>query len=476
MDAFGNLIGGSWCQAERVIENRNPSRPDEIIGLYARAGLDEVEVAVAVAKRAQSTWAQASPQYRADVLDRTGTRILDRADELSRLLSQEEGKPIAEAKGEVMRAGHSFKFYAGEAIRLGGQKLPSTRAGCDVEVTREPLGVVGLITPWNFPIAIPAWKTAPALAAGNAVVLKPAELTPGCAYEMAKILHESGCPDGVFNLVMGTGAEVGAALIEHPDVSAISFTGSEGVGRSISEACAKQLKKVQLEMGGKNPMIVLNDAGLDLAVQVCLNGAFFSTGQRCTASSRLIVESGIHDAFVERLDAARAALKIGDPLDTTTQLGPVASKNQLTNNLDAVARAASEGCVVIGGERVDRDGFFQTPALFLNANNNMRTSREEIFGPCASVIRVADFDEAVAVANDSPYGLSSGICTQSLKHAAAFKRLSQAGMVMVNLPTAGVDYHVPFGGCKGSSIGGREQGAMAMDFYTTVKTIYTFAG
>jgi len=475
-DPSGNLIGGAWRQAEGVIENRNPAHPQEVIGLYAQAGSEAIQEAVAAAKQAQPAWASASPQYRADVLDRAGGRILACADELGRLLAREEGKTLAEAKGEVIRAGHSFKFFAGEALRLGGQKLPSTRPGCDVEVTREALGVVGLITPWNFPIAIPAWKTAPALAAGNAVVLKPAALTPGCAHEMARILHESGCPAGVFNLVMGPGAKLGAALVEHPDVSAISFTGSEGVGRSIAEGCARNMKKVQLEMGGKNPMVVLNDADIELAVQVCLNGAFFSTGQRCTASSRLIVEAGIHDAFVERLEAARAAIKVGDPLDPSTQMGPVVSEHQLTNNLKAVARAVQEGCDVRGGERLDGEGYFQAPVLFLGANNSMRTSREEIFGPCASVIKVADFDEAVAVANDTCYGLSAGICTQSLKYASAFKRLSQAGMVMVNLPTAGVDYHVPFGGRKGSSLGSREQGSIAMDFYTTVKTAYTFAG
>ncbi|MBZ9558505.1 MULTISPECIES: aldehyde dehydrogenase family protein [unclassified Modicisalibacter] len=475
-DSHGNLIGGAWRQGKDVIENRNPSRPSELVGLYARGGREEAHEAVEAAKAAQPAWAAASPQVRADVLDRAGDRILARGDELARLLAREEGKPLAEARGEVTRAGHSFKFFAGEAVRLGGQKIPSTRPGCDVEITREPVGVVGLVTPWNFPIAIPAWKAAPALAAGNVVILKPAELTPGCAYEMARILHEAGCPAGVFNLVMGSGSQVGAALTEHPDVAAISFTGSEGVGRSIAVECAHRMKKVQLEMGGKNPMVVLDDADLEVAVQACLNGAFFSTGQRCTASSRLIVTAGIHDAFVERLDAARSALALGDPLDADTQLGPVASERQLSSNLAAVSRATQEGCDVKGGERLDRDGYFQVPALFLNASNRMSTARDEIFGPCASVIRVADFEEAVAVANDTPFGLSAGICTQSLKHATAFKRLAQAGMVMVNLPTAGVDYHVPFGGRKASSLGGREQGSIAMDFYTTVKTAYTFAG
>ncbi|MBO9457006.1 aldehyde dehydrogenase family protein [Paracoccus sp. R12_1] len=475
-DQFRNFIGGNWVEGEGVSENRSPARPDDLIGLYTKSSRADVEAAIAVARAAQPVWAAATPQTRADVLARAGAAILSRADEIGRLLAREEGKTLPEAVGEATRAGHLFQFFAGEALRLAGIKIDSIRPGVEVDVTREPLGVVGLITPWNFPIAIPAWKTAPALAAGNAVILKPAEITPGCAHVMAQILDEAGCPAGVFNLVMGAGSTVGQALVDSPDVAAISFTGSERVGRQIALGCAQRLKKVQLEMGGKNPMVVLDDADLDVAVASCLNGAFFSTGQRCTASSRLIVQKGIHDRFVEALDAARVALRIGDPLEVGIQIGPVVSENQLAGNLDYVTLAASEGCEVRGGERLDRDGTFQIPALFLGARNQMRSAREEIFGPCASVIHVADFDEALAVANDTPFGLSSGICTTSLKHATAFRRGSTAGMVMVNLPTAGVDYHVPFGGRKASSVGSREQGPMAMEFYTAVKTAYTLAG
>ncbi|WP_322047909.1 aldehyde dehydrogenase family protein [Paraburkholderia sp. J67] len=471
-----NLIGGEWTEGIEVSENRNPSRPSELIGLYARGGRDDLHAAVAAARAAQPGWAAAGPQARADVLTRVGSLILARAAEIGRLLAREEGKSLAEATGEATRAGHIFHFFAGEALRLAGQKIDSTRTGVEVDVTRGPLGVVGLITPWNFPIAIPAWKTAPALAAGNAVVLKPADLTPACAHVLAQILVEAGCPPGVFNLVMGSGSTLGRAMVDHPDVAAVSFTGSEQVGRQIALGCAEGLKKVQLEMGGKNPMVVLDDADLDMAVKACLNGAFYSTGQRCTASSRLIVQKGIHDAFVAALDEARAALRIGDPLDENTQIGPVVSQAQLKGNLDYVALAAREGCEVRGGEPLDREGWFQRPALFIGARNDMRSSREEIFGPCASVIEVADFDEALAVANDTPFGLSAGICTTSLKHATAFRRNAAAGMVMVNLPTAGVDYHVPFGGRKASSLGPREQGTLAMDFYTTVKTAYVFAG
>ncbi|WP_372801248.1 aldehyde dehydrogenase family protein [Paracoccus seriniphilus] len=475
-DCKRNLIGGEWVETGAFSENRNPANPDEVIGLYARAGADDLSRAVAAARAAQPGWAAASPQLRSDVLRRAGDLLLARNDEIGRLLAREEGKTLPEAKGEALRAAQLFHFFSGEALRNPGEKLSSIRDGVEVEVTREPLGVVGLITPWNFPIAIPAWKAAPALAAGNAVILKPADLTPGCAHLLAEILVEAGCPAGVFNLVMGSGSVIGQALVDHPDVAAISFTGSERVGRGIAVGCAQGLKKVQLEMGGKNPMVVLDDADLDVAVNACLNGAFFSTGQRCTASSRLIVTSGIHDAFVARMQQAMATLKIGDPLQDDVQIGPVVSEAQLAGNLDYVRLAGEEGCEVIGGEALDRPGHFQAPALFLNANNQMRSSREEIFGPCASVIRVADFDEALAVANDTAYGLSSGICTTSLKHATAFRRASKSGMVMVNLPTAGVDYHVPFGGRGASSLGGREQGRMAMGFYTAVKTAYVQAG
>lgn len=471
-----NFIGGNWVAAQDHSENRNPANPDDLIGLYARGGAPEVQAAAAAAKAAFPAWAAASPQLRSDVLRRAGDLLLARNEDLGLLLAREEGKTLAEAKGEALRAAQLFYFYAGEAVRNPGEKLNSIRDGVEVDVMREPLGVVGLITPWNFPIAIPAWKAAPALAAGNTVVLKPADLTPGCAHLLAEILEAAGCPKGVFNLVMGRGSEIGAALVGHPDVVAISFTGSERVGRGIAAGCAAGMKKVQLEMGGKNPMVVLDDADLGLAVNACLNGAFFSTGQRCTASSRLIVQAGIHDAFVAALTAAMGALRLGDPLDAATQIGPVVSESQLAGNLDYVRLATEEGCEVIGGQRLNRSGTFQSPALFLGATNQMRSSRDEIFGPCASVIKVADFDEALATANDTVFGLSSGICTGSLKHATAFRRGSKAGMVMVNLPTAGVDYHVPFGGRGASSLGGREQGRMAMEFYTSVKTAYTFAG
>lgn len=472
MSVFQNLISGEWVPGVENAPNINPSNTADVVGEFARGDAAAVDAAVDAARAALPKWAGASPQVRHDVLEAAGAKIAARKEELGRLLSREEGKTLAEGIGEVMRASQIFKFFAGETLRLGGEVLPSVRPGVEVMIEREPMGVVGLITPWNFPIAIPAWKAAPALAYGNCVIMKPADLTPGCAWELANILKESGCPDGVFNLVMGRGSSVGARIVAHPGIDALSFTGSEPIGRGIAVECASIGKKVQMEMGGKNPMVVLDDTDLDIAVGACLNGAFFSTGQRCTASSRFIVTAGIHDAFAEKLTAAAAALKVGDALDPETQIGPVVDQSQLDQNLAYVALAKEEGCEVVGGDISNGPGFFQRPAVFLGANNQMRVSREEIFGPTASVIKVADYDEALAVANDTEFGLSSGICTTSLNKASHFRRHAQAGMVMINLPTAGVDYHVPFGGRKGSSYGAREQGTYAREFYTTVKTTY----
>ncbi|MCH1474323.1 MAG: aldehyde dehydrogenase family protein [Alphaproteobacteria bacterium] len=469
---FAHYIGGEWVGDSDVTTNTSPANRDDVIGTYARGDAARVDQAVSAALAAQPDWASASPQLRHDVLERAGALIVERKDELGRLLAREEGKTIAEAVGETVRASQVFKFFAGEALRNTGDAVASVRPGIDVMIEREAVGVIGLITPWNFPIAIPAWKLAPALAYGNAVVMKPAELTPGCAWELAKILDEAGCPAGIFNLVMGPGSKVGARIVEHEDIAAVSFTGSVATGRQVAVDCAARGKKVQLEMGGKNPMVVVDDADLDVAVGASLNGAFFSTGQRCTASSRLIVTAGIHDAFLDKLTAAAADLVIGDPLDAKTQIGPVVDQGQLDQNLEYLALAATEGCDVRGGGLGNGNGFFMHPAIFAGASNQMRVSREEIFGPMASVIKVADYDEALAVANDTEFGLSSGICTTSLKIATDFRRNAKAGMVMVNLPTAGVDYHVPFGGRKGSSYGPREQGSYAREFYTTVKTSY----
>jgi alpha-ketoglutaric semialdehyde dehydrogenase len=471
-----NLIAGDWVEGASVSKNINPSNLDDVIGEYAYADRRQAETAISAARQAFKSWGNSPIQQRFDILDKAGDTILARKEELGRLLSREEGKTLPEGIGEAGRAGQIFKFFAGECLRIGGEVLPSTRPGITVEMMREPVGVVGLITPWNFPIAIPAWKIAPALAYGNCVVFKPADLVPGCAWALAEILHEAGIPAGVLNLVMGRGSVVGQAILDSPDVDAVSFTGSVDTGKQVAAACAGAMRRFQLEMGGKNPLVVLDDADLKTAVACAVNGAFFSTGQRCTASSRLIVGQGIHDRFVEAMIDEMKNLVIDDALRQGTQIGPVVDEKQLAQDVDYLGVGKADGArLAFGGEKLEREtkGHYLQPALFTETTNDMRINREEIFGPVASVIRVKDYDEALAVANDTPFGLSSGICTTSLKYASHFKRHSEAGMVMVNLPTAGVDYHVPFGGRKGSSYGPREQGAYAREFYTVVKTSYT---
>jgi acyl-CoA reductase-like NAD-dependent aldehyde dehydrogenase len=477
MTNFRNYINGEWVAGATETPNINPSDTSDVIGHYAQADESQAEAAIAAARAAFPGWAQATPQQRFDVLDAVGSEILARKDEIGRMLSREEGKTLPEGIGETVRAAMIFKFFAGEALRTAGELLPSVRPGAGVEISREPVGVIGLITPWNFPIAIPAWKIAPALAYGNCVVFKPAELVPGCAWTIAEIISRTALPKGAFNLVMGPGSKVGNTMVNSPLVDAVSFTGSQATGRRIIAACAARQAKVQCEMGGKNPMIVLDDADLDVAVNAAVQSAYFSTGQRCTASSRIIVTEGIHDAFVGAVLGKLSNLRIDHALQAGTEIGPVVDERQLAGNLSYVDIARSEGGVVFGGEAVQRatPGFYQLPALVTETTAAMTINREEVFGPVASVIRVRGYEEALHMANDTPFGLSAGIATSSLKYATHFKRHSQAGMVMVNLPTAGVDYHVPFGGRKGSSYGPREQGRYAQEFFTTVKTAYTLA-
>lgn len=476
MPNFQNHIAGEWTGSESYVNNINPSDTSDIIGDYAQADSGQVEAALAAAANAFPGWSRSGIQQRFDALDAIGTEILARKEELGQLLSREEGKTLAEGIGEAARAGQIFKFFAGEVLRLRGESHASVRPGVQVEISREPVGVIGIITPWNFPIAIPAWKIAPALAYGNCVVFKPASLVPGSAWALSDIISRSGLPAGVFNLVMGSGRVVGQTLLEDARIRGVSFTGSVGTGRNVAANCASRGAKFQLEMGGKNPLVVLNDADLKVAVDCAVNGAFFSTGQRCTASSRLIVESGIYDEFRDAMIDATKRLRVGDALDTNTQIGPVVDQSQLDQDIDYIRIGVEENATLaVGGEQLelDKKGFYLSPALFTETDNAMRINQEEIFGPIATLIEVADEDEAVAIANDTPFGLSAGICTTSLGAASRFKAASQAGMVMVNLPTAGVDYHVPFGGTKGSSYGSREQGSYAAEFYTTVKTSYT---
>jgi aldehyde dehydrogenase (NAD+) len=475
---FPNYINGRTIDSDERSSDINPSNTGDIVGEFARATTAELDQAIAAARDAFKKWSRTTPQERFDILDRAATEILARKEELGRLLSREQGKPLADAIGEAGRAGYIFKFFAGETLRMGGEKLDSVRPGVEVEVTREPIGVIGAITPWNFPLAIPAWKIAPALAYGNCMVLKPAELAPASPWMLADIIQRAGLPPGVLNLVMGPGAKLGAAMASAPGIDAVTFTGSRDVGPGVAASAVKAGARVQLEMGGKNPLVVLDDADLNTAVSIAVNGAFFQAGQRCTASSRIIVTDGIHDRFVEAMVDRTRRLIVDDALKAGTEIGPVIDGKQLEKNLNYVEIGKKEGGrLAFGGDRLkrDTDGFYMAPAIFTDTTQEMRINQEEVFGPVAAVIRVRDYEEALAVANATPFGLSAGIATTSLKHASHFKRNSESGLVMINLPTAGLDYHVPFGGRKMSSYGPREQGQYAKEFYTIVKTAYVGA-
>ncbi len=472
---LSHWINGERTAADLSGESLNPSDTRDVVARMPVGGAAEVDQAVSAAKAAFDGWAGASPEVRSDVLDRAGSLVMERREHIGRLLSREEGKTLAEGIGETARAARVLKYFAGEALRLHGQNLASIRPGVEVQTYRQPIGVFGLITPWNFPIAIPAWKIAPAIAFGNTVVIKPASLTPATAEALIAILHEAGLPDGVVNMVIGDG-DVGRAIVAHDDVAGISFTGSQKVGAGVAEGAMKRQARVQLEMGGKNPLIVLDDADLDRAVQIALDGSFFSTGQRCTASSRLIVQEGIHDRFVAALVERLKGLKVGDALDPSTNIGPAVSEDQREVSYRYMDVACGEGGrIITGGDRpqLEKPGWYVRPTLITDTAPAMRINNEEVFGPVASTIRVASYEEALDVANGVEFGLSAGIVTSSLKYARDFQRRAKAGMTMVNLPTAGVDYHVPFGGSKKSSYGAREQGFGAADFYTQIKTSYS---
>ncbi|MAE56304.1 MAG: aldehyde dehydrogenase family protein, partial [Porticoccaceae bacterium] len=413
-----NYIAGEWLGSDETIDNINPSDISDVIGSYAQADVEQTNLAVEAADHARETWSRSSLQVRSDILDKIGNEILRNSKDLGELLSREEGKTIGEGIGEAIRAGHIFKFFGGEVLRQNGDFFDSIRPGIEVSTFRFPVGVVGLVLPWNFPISIPAWKIAPALAYGNTVVFKPAQLVPASAHALTEIIVKSGIPDGVFNLVMGKGTQVGDTIVNHSKINAVSFTGSVPTGRKVAASAVARMAKVQLEMGGKNPLIVLDDADLDKAVDCAIQGAFYSTGQRCTASSRLIVTDGIHNKFVDGMKARMKDIVVDHALKKETTIGPVVDKRQLQQDLEYLDIGKSEGAVLVcGGERVKRktEGNFLTPALFVDTHNEMRINREEIFGPIASVIKVKDYDEALAVANDTDFGLSAGIVTTSLK-------------------------------------------------------------
>ncbi|MVO18395.1 aldehyde dehydrogenase family protein [Parasedimentitalea huanghaiensis] len=474
-----NLIAGNWATGESEAENRNPSDLSDLVGMFAQASTQQLQDTLDQAQVAQLEWAAYGIERKQSVLMNIGNELMARSDELGALLSREEGKPLAEGKGEVYRAGQFFTYYAAECLRQLGENADSVRAGVEIDVRREAVGVVAIISPWNFPTATASWKIAPALCYGNAVVWKPANITPASAVALAEIIAKQDIPKGLFSLVMGSGRSIGQQLVESPKVNAISFTGSVPVGKGIATAAIQNLTKVQMEMGSKNALAVMDDADLDLAVSLALGGAFGGTGQKCTASSRLVVHHAVHDSFVEKLVAGTKAMKVGHALEAGTQMGPVVSQQQLDENLAYVDLGLSEGAeLACGGARLEmpHDGFYMSPGVFLNTTNDMRINREEMFAPLTSVIKVGSYDEALSVVNDTKFGLTSGIVTQSLARSTHFRRNARTGVVTVNLPTAGTDYHVPFGGRGDSSYGPREQGKSAAEFYTTVKTAYISAG
>ncbi|MEL0612591.1 aldehyde dehydrogenase family protein [Marinomonas arenicola] len=473
---FCNFIAGEWVEGgKKAIENISPADSKDLIGLYAQADKEQTEAAISAAVAGQLAWQQSGLEQRYSVLMAIGDELITRKDELGELLAREEGKTLAEGAGEVYRSGQFFHYYAAEVLRQMGETADSVRPGVDIETRREPVGVVGIITPWNFPTATGAWKIAPALAFGNAVVWKPANQVPGSAWALTEIISRQGLPAGTFNLVMGPGSEVGDILIHSRKINALTFTGSLETGRKVAAATAVNLVKCQLEMGSKNALVVLDDADLENAVECAVGGAFGGTGQKCTASSRLIVTEGIHDRFVSAMIERMKKLVVGHPLKPGVHIGAVADARQMEQNLSYLELAKNEGgTLAYGGDVLieDTDGYFMTPALFTDTTNQMTINREEAFAPIACIIKVKDYQEALDTLNDTNFGLTGGICTTSLRHATDFKRNAKTGCVMINLPTAGTDYHVPFGGRKDSSFGPREQGTYAKEFYTIVKTTY----
>ena len=474
-----NFIAGEWLEGDSIIENRNPSDLSDLIGTYAQASQAQLDKAFEAAEAAQKIWANTGLEARQTALMNIGNELMERSTELGTLLSREEGKPLAEGKGEVYRAGQFFTYYAAETLRQIGDTADSVRPNIEIDVRREPVGVVAIISPWNFPTATAVWKIAPALAFGNAAIWKPANLVPASAVALADIIARQDLPKGLFNLVMGPGSSIGQALVESTAINAISFTGSVDIGKQIATSAIGNLTKVQMEMGSKNALAVMEDGDLDLAVTCALGGAFGGTGQKCTASSRLIVHEKIHDEFVEKLTSATTSMVVDHALKDGTQLGPVVSETQLNENMAYIDLAKSEGGEILcGGERVTREteGYYMTPALVANTSNDWRINREEMFAPIASVIKAGSYDEALGLVNDTNFGLTSGIITKSLARASHFRRNARTGCVMINLATAGTDYHVPFGGRGDSSYGSREQGGYAEEFYTTVKTSYISSG
>jgi methylmalonic acid semialdehyde dehydrogenase len=479
MQTYRNFINGQWVEStsNRTVNNTNPADTDDILGIIRQATREEAKAAVEAAADAFRGWRSTPAPTRGRIVARAARLMEDHKEELAQLLTREEGKTVAESRGELQRSINVAEFCAGESRRLNGETIQSELPSNFAYTIKQPLGVVACITPWNFPIAIPVWKIAPALVAGNSVVFKPASLTPATAVRVVELFEEAGIPKGVLNLVLGSGADVGDEILSHPAVKAVSFTGSNEIGIRLYEQVSRRGAKVQCEMGGKNPVVIMEDADLDLAVESTAQGAFGSTGQRCTATSRAIVVNEVADEFVGRIAQRARSMRIGSGIDPQTEMGPSVDENQFNTVLRYIDIAREDGAeLVYGGSRADGDGldkgYFVQPTVFDRVTHDMRIAREEVFGPVLSVLRVKDFDEAMQVANDSEYGLSSSIFTNDAARIFRFVDEIETGMTHINSPTTGGEAHIPFGGVKATGIGDREQGSTALDFYTEIKVVY----
>lgn len=476
---FGNLIGGEWVppSTQNWAPNRSPADRDDVVGNYPVSGAKDAEAAVAAAKAAFPAWSGTPGPARGRILAKAVELFRQRHDDIARVLAREEGKTFAEAKGEISKGINLFEFFSGEGFRTHGKTLPSETRSQFTYTLRQPLGVVALITPWNFPFAIPAWKSAPALVTGNTVVMKPASNTPGTATMIAEVLTEAGLPKGVFNLVTGPGGAVGNTLVDHPAVQAVSFTGSNEIGMALCQRCAKRGIRVTAEMGGKNPVVVLDDADLDLAITGILQGAFGSSGQRCTATSRVVVTRGIAPRVIEGIVAGAKKIRVGNPLDQNVDMGPAVDQSQLDTNLAYVKIGQEEGAKLLtGGNRLTsgalEKGFFFEPAVFSGVKPGMRLHQEEVFGPVVSVVEVGDFEEALAAANAVEFGLSASIYSRDANTVMKFVERAEVGMVHVNNPTVGGEAQLPFGGWKSTGVGEREMAEEGAEFFTQLKTVF----
>jgi acyl-CoA reductase-like NAD-dependent aldehyde dehydrogenase len=474
---YPNYINGEWAPSTRTFENRNPADTSEVVGLFAHGAARDITAAAEAASAALPGWSAMNGPARGSYLFKTAEIMDARFEQLALEMTREEGKTLPEARGEVRRAINIFRYFAGEGSRLPGHLVPSERDRVFMFAVRKPIGVVGLVTPWNFPSAIPAWKLAPALIAGNTVVLKPASAAPLSAWRIMEALAEAGVPQGVVNFIAGPGGELGAALVDAPPLKAISFTGSCATGQWLHERASRRRLRIQLEMGGKNPTIVLADADFKAAVENTVNGAFFSTGQKCTATSRAIVEESIHDRFVEALVERTTKLKIGDGREKGIEIGPAIDQAQLDTDLRYIEIGKKEGATLrCGGHRLSEGalakGYFIEPTIFTGVEESMTIAQEEIFGPVLAVMKARDFDHAIEIANRVAFGLSASLQTQNVSRVFEYVQKIEAGLLTVNLPSAGVEYQLPFGGTKESSFGPKEQGPAALDFYSDYKTVY----